>query len=64
MWRYKEFLPINDLKNIISLGEGGTPLFKANKLNKSAGSVQNDPGLLRFNPKIVMESCRLFIKTC
>ena len=37
MWRYKEFLPVNDDKNIVSLGEGGTPLFKANKLNKAIG---------------------------
>ncbi len=37
MWRYKEFLPINDDKNIVSLGEGGTPLFKANRLNKNIG---------------------------
>jgi len=37
MWRYREFLPINDEKNIVSQGEGGTPLFKANKLNKAIG---------------------------
>lgn len=37
MWRYREFLPINDEKNIVSLGEGGTPLFKANKLNTAIG---------------------------
>jgi len=37
MWRYKEFLPVIDDKNIVSLGEGGTPLFKANKLNKAIG---------------------------
>ena len=37
MWRFKEFLPINDDRNIVSLGEGGTPLFKANKLNKAIG---------------------------
>lgn len=35
MWRYCEFLPITDEKNIVSLGEGGTPLFKANKLSKA-----------------------------
>ncbi len=35
MWRYREFLPITDEKNIVSLGEGGTPLFKANKLSKA-----------------------------
>ncbi len=37
MWRYREFLPINDIRNIVSLGEGGTPLFKANQLNKAIG---------------------------
>jgi threonine synthase len=40
MWRYREFLPIADEKNIVSLGEGGTPLFKANKLNKAIGIDQ------------------------
>lgn len=35
MWRYREFLPITEEKNIVSLGEGGTPLFKANKLSKA-----------------------------
>jgi threonine synthase len=37
MWRYKEFLPVSDSKNIISLGEGGTPLFKATNLSKVIG---------------------------
>ncbi len=33
MWRYKEMLPILDDKNILRLGEGFTPLIKANKLS-------------------------------
>jgi len=28
MWRYSEFLPIEDEKNIVSLGEGFTPIHK------------------------------------
>ncbi len=36
MWRYAELLPVGDPGNIVSLGEGGTPLIKtvnlANKL--------------------------------
>jgi len=37
MWRYKEFLPIIHPENIVSLGEGGTPLFKAERLGKTIG---------------------------
>jgi threonine synthase len=32
LWRYKEVLPVEDPANIVSLGEGWTPLFKAAKL--------------------------------
>jgi len=32
LWRYREFLPIEDEKNIITLNEGGTPLLKAQNL--------------------------------
>jgi len=31
-WRFKHFLP--EVKNVISMGEGGTPLHKANRLAK------------------------------
>lgn len=40
MWRYREFLPVLDPKNIVSLGEGGTPIFKANKLARLVGIPQ------------------------
>lgn len=36
MWRYKELLPVLDYGNIVSLGEGGTPLFHAKELSKIA----------------------------
>lgn len=32
LWRYREVLPVGDDANIISLGEGWTPLFKTDKL--------------------------------
>lgn len=32
LWRYREVLPVEDLDNIVSLGEGWTPLFKTEKL--------------------------------
>jgi len=32
LWRYREVLPIQDEANIVSLGEGWTPLFKADRL--------------------------------
>jgi len=37
LWRYKELLPIFDQHNIITLGEGFTPLMKAEALGKSLG---------------------------
>lgn len=32
VWKYKEFLPISDEKFMISIGEGDTPLIKADRL--------------------------------
>lgn len=32
LWRYREVLPVEDGANIVSLGEGGTPLFRTPKL--------------------------------
>lgn len=32
LWRYREVLPVEALENIVSLGEGWTPLFKAERL--------------------------------
>jgi threonine synthase len=32
LWRYREVLPVVDDANIVSLGEGRTPLFKADRL--------------------------------
>ena len=37
MWRYFEFLPVSDRRYIISLGEGGTPLIRANRLAEALG---------------------------
>ena len=32
LWRYREVLPVADETNIVSLGEGMTPLFKTDRL--------------------------------
>jgi threonine synthase len=32
LWRYREVLPVVDDANIVSLGEGWTPLFEADRL--------------------------------
>ena len=32
LWRYREVLPVVDAANIVSLGEGWTPLFKTDRL--------------------------------
>jgi threonine synthase len=38
MWRYRELLPILDDQNIISMGEGWTPLIKFRELAKRLGT--------------------------
>lgn len=35
LWRYREVLPVERIENIVSLGEGWTPLFKTDKLAAS-----------------------------
>ncbi len=37
LWRYHEVLPIYDTDNIVSMGEGGTPLIKSKHLAASLG---------------------------
>jgi threonine synthase len=37
MWRYREVLPVNDDDNIVTLGEGWTPLLRADRLGRSLG---------------------------
>ena len=37
LWRYHELLPIRDLDHVISMGEGGTPLYKARNLSAILG---------------------------
>ncbi len=37
LWRYHEVLPIYDTENIVSLGEGGTPLIKSRALAAALG---------------------------
>jgi len=37
LWRYREVLPVEDDANIVSLGEGWTPLLHAGRLGKQIG---------------------------
>jgi threonine synthase len=37
MWRYFEFLPVIDEKNVVSLGEGWTPLLRLEKFGSMLG---------------------------
>ncbi len=37
LWRYRELLPIADDRNIVSLGEGWTPLLEARRLSNHIG---------------------------
>ncbi|MBD3173322.1 threonine synthase, partial [Candidatus Bathyarchaeota archaeon] len=37
LWRYFELLPVKDRRNIVSLGEGWTPLTNVPRLGKEIG---------------------------
>lgn len=37
LWRYREVLPVFDESNIVTMGEGGTPLLKSDALAASLG---------------------------
>ena len=37
MWRYSEMLPVQNAENVISMGEGFTPLLHAKRLGKEPG---------------------------
>ena len=39
MWRYFDLLPINSQDNIVSLGEGMTPLVRLKELERDLGGV-------------------------
>jgi len=48
MWRYREFLPVTDAENIVSLGEGYTPMLRTARLGRELGLNQlwvKDEGL-------------------
>ncbi len=38
MWRYFELMPVRDESNIVTLGEGGTPMIRASNLERSLGA--------------------------
>lgn len=37
VWRYREFLPIEAEESVVSLGEGGTPLYRSRRLAEWVG---------------------------
>jgi threonine synthase len=37
MWRYQELLPLRDSANLVTMGEGGTPLYKAKNVGMMLG---------------------------
>ena len=48
MWRYFEVMPVRDEANVITLGEGFTPIFKAERLGRDIGCTSlyiKDEGL-------------------
>jgi len=49
LWRYRELLPVKESENIVSLGEGMTPLLRLNRLGAELGLsnlYMKDEGLL------------------
>lgn len=40
MWRYREMMPVIDADNIVTLGEGFTPILPMQKLQEIAGDIQ------------------------
>jgi threonine synthase len=60
MWKYKELLPVTDTAHIVTLGEGGTPLIRAENLSKMLGlrlflkdETQNPTGSFKDRPMSV-----------
>ena len=48
MWRYFEVMPVRDEANVVTLGEGFTPIFRANRLGADTGCASlyiKDEGL-------------------
>ena len=37
IWRWHEMMPVEEPQNVVTLGEGGTPLFRADRLGTGAG---------------------------
>ena len=37
MWRYRELLPLRDIAHRVTMGEGGTPLFRAENVGMMLG---------------------------
>ncbi|MGB2910664.1 MAG: threonine synthase, partial [Anaerolineales bacterium] len=37
LWRYRELLPVRDPSHVLCLGEGFTPLIKADRLGQAVG---------------------------
>jgi len=40
MWRYREFLPVINEKNIVTLGEGFTPIIPVGNLKRFTGNIE------------------------
>jgi threonine synthase len=40
VWRYRDFMPINDFSKIVSLNEGGTGIHRIQRLGKQLGIKQ------------------------
>ena len=40
MWRYREVLPVEDDANIVTFGEGWTPLLRAQRLGRAVGVTE------------------------
>src|SRR5258706_5726950 len=50
IWRWHELMPVADPANIVSLGEGGTPLLRANRLCEAASVADLSVHVQNGNP--------------
>lgn len=50
LWKYFELMPLNDRKNIVTAGEGGTPLIASNRLGNEWGMKNLDFKIETVNP--------------
>jgi threonine synthase len=52
MWRYREFLPVRRVENIVSLGEGATPILSCPRLDRRHGLASGGEILVKDESRL------------